>query len=512
MGEFLSKRKRLICILAPTVFGIFYMFLSMFNLQQSIWQGESYGAYLAHFDASQIWNFTAEANQPPLYFWALKAWAHIFGRTDFDMRFMSVFFGAIAIMFIYMWVKYKYGAKAAILSSLLLSISPLMIRFGREMQPYMMALMFVSAATYFLQLAIDNEQKRWWIIYAIVVALGLWTSYFTVFAWLAHIVYLALIYKKKIFRKEVIWTAIIACLLFVPWLPKLFGQLSARGTGISAISLDALVNYWSETLLYREASSTSGWPLVLIILASIVLIGLVAKYYKQVRMLLCMIFVPTITLILLSLTPAGLAMTPQRTLYSAASVATIGGVTIIIATNDLLSRKERRKKVKATSQRQSKIVFAVCSVILVLASICGICSAYELGSYNFDTKQSYGANILHKNIVTADNINDTPIIVSSPWLYYDLSFYDTADRQTFFLAEGQEYDSNLLLPIKDSYFGRIDNLDKFLEKHESVWYVDVAPAQGDLEFPRDGYMATQILTLNYSNSGVEYEAIRFIPE
>ena len=187
MSDFLRNRKRLISILAPTLFGIFYMFLVMFNLQQSVWQGESYGAYLTRYDAGQIWQFASDSNQPPLYFWALKLWAHCFGRTDFAMRFMSAFCGAIALMFAYMWTKYKYGSKAAILGSLLLSFSPILVRYGREMQPFMMALMFVFAAMYFLQLAIDNGQKRWWLVYALMVALGLWTSYYTVFAFLAPI-------------------------------------------------------------------------------------------------------------------------------------------------------------------------------------------------------------------------------------------------------------------------------------------------------------------------------------
>ena len=135
MREYLAKRKRIFSILAPTVFGILYMLICMTCLRRSVWTGESYSAYLTHFGFREIFDFSAAGTQPPLYYVFLKIWAHIFGRSDFDLRFMSVFFGAIAIMFAYMWMKYKYGAKSATLGALLLSLSPLLIRCGQEIQP-----------------------------------------------------------------------------------------------------------------------------------------------------------------------------------------------------------------------------------------------------------------------------------------------------------------------------------------------------------------------------------------
>lgn len=505
MSEFLSKRKRLICILAPTVFGIFYMFISMFNLQQSVWAGESFGAYLTHFNVGQIWTYAAEANQPPLYFWALKLWAHIFGHTDFAMRFMSVFFGALAIMFAYMWVKYKYGAKAAILSSLLLSISPVLVRYGQEMQSYTMATMFVFAGTYFLQLAIDNDQKRWWAIYAVIVGLGLWTNYFTIFAWLAHVVYLGLIYGKHLLQKKTVWTAIVGAILFIPWIPQLCAQLGLRGKNTTVISLADIVDGWSRILVYRETDQIQGIILVLFLITSLALVWLTLRYFKQLRLLLCMILVPTMSMILLSLTPFGLAFTPQRCLYSVASQAMIGGITTIILSNELSLKLSKRKKKDALAfYKNPKFVFTVLSVLLIVTSISGIFSAYDLGNYNFETGEKYGANLLHKNIIAADGKNNTPIIVANENLYFDLSFYDNKDRQSFILKEDV---TNRM--IKNSYFGRIDNLDKFLEKHQVVWYVDKVEANEDLAFPVSGYMPKQILTLGADETGATYEAILF---
>ena len=515
MSEFLRSRKRLISILAPTLFGIFYMFLVMFNLQQSVWQGESYGAYLTRYDAGQIWQFASDSNQPPLYFWALKLWAHCFGRTDFAMRFMSAFCGAIALMFAYMWTKYKYGSKAAILGSLLLSFSPILVRYGREMQPFMMALMFVFAAMYFLQLAIDNGQKRWWLVYALMVALGLWTSYYAVFAFLAQGVYLCLVYGRALFRRKTFWLSFAAALLlFVPWLPSLLGQLAQRPAASAGISLATLTDFWSQSLIYQNSANLTAGALLLTLAASVVLVVLAVRYRLGLRLLLCNILVPLTALLLLSLTPWGLSLLPQRVIYSSASIALLGGIATVIATNELSLRlAKRRRKTPPALWRRPRFVFASCAVVLVATSLCGLCILQDYGNYNFDTGKRYSAKLLVQSIASADGADHAPIIVESPWLYYDLSFYDTPEQQSFFLSSSLDVQGGLLSPLRQAYFGRIDHLGKFLAQHEAVWYVGAIPDNGgDISFPQAGYTASQVLTLSYEHDGRQYEAIRFVPE
>ena len=197
MKEFLIKRKRVFLILTPAFLGVLYMALCIFNLRQSIWFDESFSSYLTRFDFGKIWSLTAADVHPPLYYFLLKIWAHAFGHVDFAMRMMSTVFGAVAILFAFLWLKYKYGLKAAMVASFLLSISPVFVRYGQEMRMYTMVLAIVFAATYFLQLAIDNGKKIWWIIYAVLVAAGMWTHYFAAFAWCAHLVYLLITYGVK---------------------------------------------------------------------------------------------------------------------------------------------------------------------------------------------------------------------------------------------------------------------------------------------------------------------------
>ena len=58
----------------------------------------------------------------------------------------------------------------------------------------------VIGATYALDLALETQKKRYYILYAILLALGMWTHYFTALAWLAHVVYITAVKKINIFK------------------------------------------------------------------------------------------------------------------------------------------------------------------------------------------------------------------------------------------------------------------------------------------------------------------------
>ena len=254
MKNFFSRHKRLIVVLIPALVGILYIILCACNLQQSVWFDESYGAYLARFSFSDIWSLTSADVHPPLYYFLLKIWSSIFGYTDFAMRFMSVFFGAIAIIFAWVWLKRKYGVKPALLAILLMSLSPMFIRYGQEMRMYTLAAAIVFAATFVLQLAIDTKKRRFWLIYGALMSLGMWTHYFTALIWIAQLSYLAYLYKKQIFQSNIILSYALAVLLYLPWLPCFLTQTTVvqRGFWIADPNLSTVASFFTETLFYSE--------------------------------------------------------------------------------------------------------------------------------------------------------------------------------------------------------------------------------------------------------------------
>ena len=106
MTKGLSRKKSMaICILIPVIACLIFMVFCMLNISGTIWFDESYSAYLVRGNFGDIWRMTSLDVHPPFFYFLLKIWSSIFGYTDFSMRFMSVFFGAVAIIFAFHLLK-----------------------------------------------------------------------------------------------------------------------------------------------------------------------------------------------------------------------------------------------------------------------------------------------------------------------------------------------------------------------------------------------------------------------
>ncbi len=510
MRRFVKKYKRILAIVAPALIGMLYLVLCFASIDQSIWFDESYSAYLIRFDFKDILNFTAADVHPPLYYFLLKIWSMIFGYTDFALRAMSALFGALAILFAYMWIKYKYGKAAAILGALFLAISPNFVRYGQEMRMYTVIAAIVFAATFVLQLAIDNKTKKWWIIYAVLVALGMYTHYFCAFAWVAHVVYLLFVYGKKFFSEKKFTVYILSVLLYLPWIPGLLSQVkTVQGGGfwIGDVSVNKISSFLTETFVYENTGETKNWLLILFIAAVGLFVYLTFRYRKQLKMLLCMAIVPVLSLILVSMPPLRSMFVPRYMLYSMCAIAMIMGIDIVFLARELVAKLPKGKKKQCASRRYAGAV-ALCMVVFLLASGVGLSSVYAKTNYNFETSSQPVSKPVFEDLKVLAGDEQIPIIAANVWIYYDMSFYGSDEYPVYFLDESTEYEYGSLTPLKDKDFGKINSLDVFLEEHPKVIYVGQPSSDEDLEFPRDDlYQAQEMIMGHDDKTGNKFRAI-----
>ncbi|MBR3163848.1 glycosyltransferase family 39 protein [Candidatus Saccharibacteria bacterium] len=500
----------------------------MTNLTRSIWFDESFSAYLTRFDFAHIWEFTAADVHPPFYYFVLKAWAKLFGRTDFSLRSLSMVFGAIAILMAFLWLKYKYGTIAAIFGTFLLSISPTLVRYGQEMRMYTLIVAIVFAATYVLQLAIDHGGKKWWFLYACLLALGMWTHYFVVFAWIAHFFYLLKIYKKRLFKQPVLKVYFLAVLLFLPWVPGLISQIAdvqGHGFWVPALSFNGLANYWTEALVYEKASQTQNWLLILALVNTGLFVYLLYKYRRNFVLLRYLATIPVVILVLLSMPPLNSMFIPRYLIYAIAALPLIGGVGCAFFMRDSILHAERaakKRRAKAVAKTPSHIIVEpavalwrrpivrafVCLAIFAATSLCGLRAVAVHGSYNFDSNAQSASRELYSDLLALDAGKNLPIIAASPWLYYDLSFYADGAHQMFFLDETTKYDYGSMRPLEKTYFGKIRDLDRFLSNKTEIWYVGSTPELDNLSFPRDDWEISEISNFRYNEYSDSYQILK----
>lgn len=132
----------------------------MLNLRGSIWHHEAYSAYIARGNFSDIWEIATRNGHCPVFYFLLKIWAGIFGYNDVSLRFLSIFCGALTIIFLFHLLKKWFSLKTAIIVSALFSISPVFIRLGQEISAFNLGCLIVVLAVYLLDSIFEMRRKK----------------------------------------------------------------------------------------------------------------------------------------------------------------------------------------------------------------------------------------------------------------------------------------------------------------------------------------------------------------
>jgi mannosyltransferase len=436
----------------------------------SIWFDEAFGSYLIRFNYFDLTRYTAYDVHPPFYYWMLKTWSMLFGNTEIGIRSMSVFFGIITIIFIFMFVMKYFGRRAAYLSLLFLILTPLFIRYSQEARMYTLLTAIVAAATYILLYA-EQTSRRWaWITYGVLVAIGMLTQYFAALAWAAHWVWRGLILSKKgpflkrYFTRNWILAHIAAFLVFLPWLPWLIRQfVDVQGNGfwIPSITSATIPDYLTTVLVFGDHNSVKGWLAVgayavvvsMIVFVAKLMPSLKSKHVQPYLLILCLVVVPVVLLLIMSLPPLRPAFIDRYLLPAALFIPVLAAVTITLSMG-----------------RFSKNLLVITIGLITIVLSAGIYNQSIVGNYNKNTNQSNNIRQLIEEI-RAQPDNGGPIVANTPWVFYEASIYETNNSPLYFVNETTTYKFGSLRMLKENDDHKILDVDAFAREHQSFWII-----------------------------------------
>jgi len=116
---------------------------------ESIWVDEAISIGLARQSPLVIIFERGLDVHPPLYFLLLHYWMAIFGDGVFALRFMSLIFGVLSVLYIYKLTKKLFDENIANVSALLLSLSVYHIYYSQEVRMYTLVTLLAILSMYY---------------------------------------------------------------------------------------------------------------------------------------------------------------------------------------------------------------------------------------------------------------------------------------------------------------------------------------------------------------------------
>lgn len=141
---------------------------------------ESFTFYYSKFSVKEIIQELIRGNNPPLYEIFMHFWTEIFGNSIWVLRLPSLLFTALFPALWYLIVRKVESHKIALFVSLVFSFLQAQWLFSQEMRAYAMAFFLISASIFVL--GFKWKYNVHLILSAILLALAVYTHYFSIFA------------------------------------------------------------------------------------------------------------------------------------------------------------------------------------------------------------------------------------------------------------------------------------------------------------------------------------------
>lgn len=388
------------------------------GLNQSVWFDEAYSIMVAKQPVAEIIRLASLDTHPPLYYILLSGWGGVFGWGELALRSFSVLAMGGAVVFAGLLLKRFFGMRITLISLPFVMFAPVLLRYGFEIRMYALASLIGIAATYVLLRAFDaRKSSQVWLLYglyALLVALGMYTLYYTALLWAAHLVWLlwrGYSTKDPFIKAKWLWAYLVSFVLFLPWLPTFLNQINngALASISQSMTLDNLIGVVSFSFVYQPVWQLGPVMSLAIVFALLMTSYLSIRAFRVVTkaqkpyllMLACYVVVPIIILTLIGL------FRPMYTERYLSHILIGGSLFVGVAS--------------ALATYQSSRVVKILTATLATIVLTGVCQLIQVGNYNFQRLQKPDVGQASAFIT---NCNDsTRVLAADPYVAIELSYY-----------------------------------------------------------------------------------------
>ncbi|MBI5118893.1 glycosyltransferase family 39 protein [Candidatus Poribacteria bacterium] len=215
-----SKSSGLIFTSAAVVCFLAIAAATSYNLTtKSLWYDETISSYYARQSFLTIARMSLLDHVPPLYYWLLKVYSGILGRSDAALRSLSVLCNLAAAVYLWRLARERLDEKTALYALVFFATSNYLLIRAQTARAYPLFLFFTMASVYYFFRSWQEEKKRWWLLYSFCLTCSLYTLYLGVATVAALSVTVLLSAAKRLSRwhlRYVLWTG-VSLAGFLPW-------------------------------------------------------------------------------------------------------------------------------------------------------------------------------------------------------------------------------------------------------------------------------------------------------
>ncbi len=253
--------------------------LRLFRLDgQSLWADEGVSVALAFRDLPTIARSAAQDIHPPLYYYLLYVWVHLWGGSEMAVRSLSVFCGVALVAATYLLGQALFGPRVALCAAFLSALSPFQIYYSQETRMYILVALWGALSLYSSLRFMRGGEKAYMVAYIAATTLALYTHYFAftivLVANAAYFLGLLLNLSPRRRRHILLWclSQIAVALLYLPWLLFAGGQLRTWPAISEPLSLPFLLR---ETLRIFSLGLSLEPGLILLGFFGLLILGMV---------------------------------------------------------------------------------------------------------------------------------------------------------------------------------------------------------------------------------------------
>ncbi|MBN3874230.1 glycosyltransferase family 39 protein [Nostoc sp. JL33] len=367
-----------------------------------------------------------DSQHPPLYYVIARFWMQMFGNSVTAIRSLSACMSLLVFPCVYWLCRELFNVPLSVpgVAIALMSISPIHLVYAQEAQEYILWLVTIllSSASLLQAMRLESQDKdelvkkrqrpdlfAIWSIYAVTLAISLYTFLWSGFVAVAHGIYVMITAKFKLTEtvRTYLLASLVGFLAFMPWITVVVGNffqflISADKTTTQS-SLTPIFPFFLMQLsrIFFDIDLSSDNPLrYLITPIFLTLVGSSIYFicqttnYKVWLFIIILIVVPALPLILPSLIAGGIRSSAEPYL-----IPSYLGIEVAVAY--LLATQLYNQNVSRRS---------IWQIIMALVIICGLISS----KVSSQAETWWNKGMSYDNPQVAQIINQTtrPLLIS----------------------------------------------------------------------------------------------------